>query len=123
MNFSYGKWFNDTPLIEFASDNPPLYLLLEDMVLQDGNWNVDRFSPYLPQNICQAITSFNFSLSEEEDLLIWNSDPNGAFTSKSAWNYIWSLNCPVDWAKFVWQPDILIKISIFGWKSFRHPTF
>lgn len=68
-------WFGETPLVEFASGNPPITLCAEVMLLQNGIWNTNLFSPFLPQNIRQAIIQENLSLSNVKDHLIWKPDP------------------------------------------------
>lgn len=37
INFWYDVWFGESPLIEFASGNPPITLYLKDMMLKDGS--------------------------------------------------------------------------------------
>lgn len=94
-----------------ASINPPITLILNDMLLQDGNQNINLFSPHVPQNMCQPIIQMNLSLSNADDHLIWKSDPTGAFFINSTWNSICNQYCPVDWAQFVWQTQISLKFS------------
>lgn len=113
-------WFGETPLVEFASSNPPITLCAEVMLLQNGIWNTNLFSPFLPQNIRQAIIQENLSLSNVKDHLIWKPDPKGIFSIKFAWSSLCSQYSPLNLAKFIWQPRILLKVSTFGWRLFRN---
>lgn len=78
INFWYGIWFGEIPLIKFASGNPlpilnhqkPPYFLFQRYVAIGWHLESRFFFSVLPQNICQAISQTSLSLSNVEDVLI-----------------------------------------------------
>lgn len=99
-------------LIELAFGNPPIALKLKDILFQDGSWISIRF-PLFSKKLFKLLLT-NFSPSNFEDRLIWKPGSKCVFSIKSAWTTIRTPFCPIDWAKFVWQPDIPLITSILG---------
>ncbi|KAF9603189.1 hypothetical protein IFM89_034522 [Coptis chinensis] len=101
-------------LSEFQLEN---YTTKLSLIIQDGQWNMtSRFKDML------AAKGVNVLLlpspnSEVEDARIWNPDPRGKFTIKSAFNEIRKkTRNKIGWSRLVLNKAVHPRVANNGWK-------
>ncbi|KAF5464541.1 hypothetical protein F2P56_014612 [Juglans regia] len=93
-----------------------LELLLKECKTESG-WNVEMFSRLVGMEKAEELVEQLSSLKSGKDKLIWLKNPNGDFSTSSAWQCIQARAQEIPWTKWVWHVVIPKKISIIMWKA------
>lgn len=121
------------PLVNPASSpvtDDMLRWKVADVLLNEGNWECDKFVQLLPRDISEVINRISIDLHREDvDTPIWRWSSDGQFSVKSAyrslqhavrgeyrlsWRNLWKLNVPHRCRSFLWlcaSDKILTNIS------------
>ncbi|CAL1412960.1 unnamed protein product [Linum trigynum] len=114
-------WVLQVPLRDVAIQPIPEERLRDTVAsyLDDnGDWDVDRFSQWLPFDVQQKITAVAVDVfSMENDTLFWAPSPNGHFTAKSAFQIAMPQQGNQDeklWKK-IWSNPVPERVRCFSW--------
>ena len=109
----------DTPLINYIDLSMPMNRLsdkVEDLTLNNGNWNMNYLESLLSKDLCLSVsTEVPPNHNNSDDKVVWGLQSNGCFSVKS--DYIHKINkfpkIPI--FKIIWQLAVPERVKILIW--------
>ncbi|WMV49196.1 hypothetical protein MTR67_042581, partial [Solanum verrucosum] len=96
------------------------YVKVADLAIQ-GEWNVDILNDILPSDLVEHILCHIKPPKERctEDKPCWMLESRGAFTVKTAWNYIRHKEDPNRIYRWIWTKGMPFKMAFMMWRMWK----
>lgn len=126
ISFWFDNWLGSGPLNEVIDNinSSEIGIKLHELLEENGEWNLQSLSTYIPEVWRKKITGFRVVLREEKDLMLWSETANGVFSCQSAYRAFHRLYTPrprlghrIDW---VWRLPYSQKLKFFIWLATQH---
>lgn len=90
------------------------HFLVSDF-FQDLTWNIDSLKKWVPIQVVQAILEL-LPQRGYRDVLAWNVDSSGVFSTKSAYELVRKRNNASLGLKVIWNLMLPLKVSFLSWR-------
>ncbi|GAU48962.1 hypothetical protein TSUD_406700 [Trifolium subterraneum] len=97
---------------------------VSDYIL-NGHWNIPSQLSQQFSTLSLIVQQISIPLDPSHDLLLWKHTDFGELQLADAYNFILDQWQELDWAKFIWSPDIPPSKSLLAWRFMHNkvPTY
>ncbi|XP_022895286.1 uncharacterized protein LOC111409473 [Olea europaea var. sylvestris] len=117
ISFWYAHWLDDGPLSRDASHIDQPTLRIKDICL-DSDWNMNQLLQLVGEDKASSVMAKVSKCREGDNVLIWKTNSEGTFSSKSAWDIIRVRQPQTSWGRWVWHSALPKRMSVIMWKAF-----
>ncbi|KAG6658115.1 hypothetical protein CIPAW_04G137600 [Carya illinoinensis] len=118
-NFWFDNWLGDGAIANTEEVSIDENLLVAD-ILNSSGWDVVKLHLLVSEEMVEKIIASPVQILGGSDVRIWKPNPDGNFSTKSAWHLIREIGTICLWKKWLWHSMVPKKMSFVCWRAKKH---